>query len=289
MDKVIALGFFDSLHIGHRLLISEAEKLAATLSAEVCVSTFDDNFFCKLNKIDVKEIFTLEERKKILAEIGIDCVKVFKSTMQRFRQSGKAFFDELVADGNVAAIVCGEDYTFGKNALYGTEKLSQMCARRGIVFQTAPTLMYGNNKVSSSAIRKLLGEGDIEDANALLGRLYFCYGKVVHGRGDGRKFGVPTANLGILKQKLLPAFGVYKTVTEVNGISYKSLTNVGGQPTFDIDKPTIETLLLDFDGDLYGKDITINFVRRIRCIRKFSDASALRKQIEIDKSEAAND
>ncbi|MDD3946807.1 MAG: bifunctional riboflavin kinase/FAD synthetase [Clostridia bacterium] len=288
MDKVIALGFFDSLHTGHRKLIAEAQQYATSIGAEVCVSTFDDYFFELLSKKSVKEIFTLDERKKLLSEIGVNCIKVINSSPQRFLQSGKDFFDELVADGDVAAFVCGADYTFGNAASCTVADLQKMCASNSILLKVVDTVISGETKVSSSGIRKLLAEGDIRRANVLLGRSYFCAGYVVHGRGDGRKFGVPTANLGILKQKLLPAFGVYKTITEVNGKSYQSLTNVGGQPTFDIEKPTIETLLLDFEGDLYGKYIVINFVNRIRGIQKFPSALALKKQIEKDITEAKN-
>lgn len=289
MKRVIALGFFDSLHKGHRKLISEAKALAEETGAKVCVCTFDDYFLDLLTNGAEKEIFTLDERKRLLSEMGVGCVKVIESSVDRFSQSGEEFFEEMVASGEPAAFVCGRDYRFGKNAAWGAEELAKMCEARGILLKVTDTVMSGDHKVSSTEIRKMLAEGDIECANELLGRMYFCAGKVVRGRGDGRKFGYPTANLGILKQKLLPAFGVYKTITEVEGKAYASLTNVGGQPTFDIEKPTIETLIMNFEGNIYGKDIVINFVRRIRGIRKFPSPEALKEQIEKDKLEASRD
>lgn len=289
MKKVIALGFFDSLHKGHRILISQAKELANTLDAEVCVSTFDDYFFELLSNNTTKEIFTLDERRMLLHEMGVSCMRVIESSLQRFCQSGDEFFAELLCNNDIAALICGKDYTFGRDALWTVKDLEELCSKHGVMLKIAETVTCNSEKVSSRDIRKLLADGNMKEANLLLGRNYFCAGVVVRGRGAGSKFGVPTANLGILRQKLLPAYGVYKTITEVDGKYYQSLTNVGGQPTFDIDNPTIETLLLDFSGNLYGKHIVINFVRRIREIQKFTGIAALKRQIEQDKLEALND
>lgn len=290
MKKVLALGFFDSIHLGHRALIEEAKEVARGLGAGTCVCTFDDAFFDLLTGCAVKEIYTLQERRKLLAELGVTCVKVFEASPARFSQSGEDFVNELFSEGDVAGIVCGEDYTFGAGASCDCGDLQRFCNDAGIVFHVARTVtMEDGAKVSSSAIRKLLSNGDLPGANRLLGRAYFCAGTVVHGRGDGRKFGIPTANLDVLREKLLPAFGVYQTVTEAGGVRYRSLTNVGGQPTFDISKPTIETLILDFSGNLYGKEITVSFIRKIRDIVRFPSATALKEQIEQDIAEAYRD
>jgi len=290
MKTVLALGFFDSIHTGHRRLIADAKTLAEALGAELCVSTFDDSFFELLTGGEVKEIYSLDERRKLLSELGVSCVRVFDSTTERFSQSGKDFFNELISGRDIAAVFCGEDYTFGYKASCACNDLKLFCEKEGILFKVAKTVTDGDgSKVSSSIIRKLLAAGDIPEANRLLGRDYFCAGTVVHGRGDGRKFGIPTANLGVLREKLLPAYGVYQTVTDADGMRYHSLTNVGAQPTFDLDKPTIETLILDYSGNLYGKEITISFVRKLRDIVRFPNARALKQQIDHDMTEAKRD
>ncbi len=290
MKKVLALGFFDSIHIGHRALIAEAQEIANKTGAQLCVSTFDDAFFDQLKKNEIKEIYTLKERRMLLAELGVPCIRVFESTQERFAQSGIDFFRELVGAGDVTDIVCGEDYTFGCGASCNCTDLKRFCEESGISLHTAKTFMTEDgNKVSSRAIRRLLSEGNIPEANRLLGKEYFCAGAVVHGRGDGSKFGIPTANLDIMREKLLPAYGVYQTVTEAEGVRYRSLTNVGGQPTFDMDKPTIETLILDYSGNLYGKEITVIFSKKIREIVRFANAAALRRQIEKDIEEVLRD
>lgn len=287
MNKVYCLGFFDCVHLGHRALIDSALDTAKELSAVLYALTFSDGFFQVLGK-DKEEIYTLSERKKLLYAAGVESVEALPSTSNFLMLSPIEFLNRII-DDEVCGVVCGEDYTFGKDAAGNVELLSDYLKKRGIKFKTVPLLKLCGEKVSSSAVRALLKEGAIEKANILLGAPYGITGEVVRGKGNGRKFGVPTANILPPNGKLLPKFGVYKTRTEINGIIYRSLTNVGTQPTFNGDVKNVETMILNFEGDLYGKIISVSFLKRIRDVMKFPNPEALYKRIKLDTEEALND
>lgn len=280
---VIALGFFDCVHIGHRSLIEKAKALAKNLGVKSAVLTFDDNFFTALDR-DTKEIFTLSERLQILKDTGIDEIIVIKTDKDFFAQPGEAFLYGLLKRG-VTGIIAGKDYRYGSAASCGTEDLYNYCRKNGVILEVAKTVMRDGKKVSSTDIRAAITRGDIKTANALLGREYSVSGAVVHGKGRGRTLGLPTANILAPEIKLLPLAGVYRTKTLIDGVLYDSLTNAGGQPTFGSGGTVIETLIKGYSGDLYGKDIEVKFIRRIRDIIKFESAEALKAQIMRDISE----
>ena len=216
-DKyIIALGFFDCLHVGHRKLIEKTIELSKENGLKPAVFTFDDNFFKLLSEIGIQEVFVGTPSSKFIEMSALDFL---------------SYLDNL----GVVGVVCGEDFTFGSDR-WGSQELYEwaLCTGKGYYLQK--TAKFNNEKISSQSIRKLIQDGRIREANALLKREFFIMGKVVSGRGEGKKFGYPTANINTSSNKLIPQLGVYKTHTYVDGKRYLSLTNVGHAPTFNVEK-----------------------------------------------------
>ncbi len=276
----IALGFFDCVHKGHAALIKKVKERAAELSCEPVVFTFSDNPYSFFDKSE-KLIFSFDERKKLLSDCGIK--NIISIPFENIRNLGKDEFIKLLVDSfDIRALVCGHDYKFGKNASGNSNYLSDFCLNNGIMCDIIQPVTHNGDRISSTAVKQYLSCGDIPSAVELMGHGYFICGTVCHGRGVGRIFKFPTANVKIESDKLIPACGVYATETRVGDKLIKSVTNVGSKPTFGVDGITVETMLLDFDKDIYGEKITINFIRKLRDVRKFGSPEELRMQIYED-------
>ncbi len=285
INKVLCLGFFDCVHLGHRKLISEGMDIAKKTNSKLEVVTFDDNFFTARNRGE-RLIYTATERKQLLLEIGVDSVHVVESSSKLFSMSGDMFLESILND-SIVQVVVGRDYKYGKNAEGSSASLVEFCKARNIAVKVVDLVELGLQKVASTDIRKFVKNGDISGANSLLGGGYFMSGEVEHGKGNGSKFDIPTANLAYSGHKLLPKQGVYKTKIKIEDKIYAALTNVGTQPTFAGSTVTVETLILGYNGaDIYGKNITVVFDRRLRGIKKFNSPTELVEQIQKDISEA---
>ncbi len=287
---MLALGFFDCLHVGHRSLIANLCAVAELYDFTPAVFTFDDDFFKTLGKTD-KLVYNLEERKKMLFdEFGIEKVFVGAPSKDFLKMRSEEFLIYLERL-SIGGIIAGEDFRFGLNAEAGMKELSDWAKKNGIVCITQPIMAEWNKKISSTDIRKYLENGEVSTANSLLGSRYFFEGEVVHGRGVGATYGLPTANLDVNDDKVLPLEGVYDTRVLVGTEWYKGVTNVGTCPTFDFHKRTVETHILDFDADIYGEIIRVEFVERIRCVVKFNSLEELKAQIhnDIQKVRDSND
>lgn len=277
----LALGFFDCVHSGHRALLEQTKSRAAELGCMPCAITFRNNPYSLLGKSD-KLIFTFEERAGIFENAGMEGV-VAVDFNREFMQTDKLEFLEMLRSSfSLKAVVCGHDYKFGAGASGNVEYLQKYCNNFGIMCDIIQPIEQDLQRISSTSVRSLISSGEIEAATKLLGHEYFAEGVVCHGRGVGRLFDFPTANLGYSSDKLLPKCGVYATRTVVDGKSYKSVTNVGGKPTFSETDFSVETMLIDFSGDLYGKTVRIDFVRYLRDIRKFSSPYELKTRIYKD-------
>ena len=196
------------------------------------------------------------------------------------------------ADGklNVGAVVCGADFKFGAGGNMGAEELKNWGKTNGIAVFVMPLMTEWNRKISSRDIREYLETGEVRIAEHFLGRRYFMRGVVEHDRGVGKSFGLPTVNISVDSRKLIPAEGVYDTrVRLADGAVYRGVTNIGARPTFGEDRKAIETHILDFDGDLYGKTLSIEFVDRLRGIFKFDSKEELRAQILQDIERVRSD
>lgn len=278
--KVFALGFFDCIHKGHRYLLQKAKHFSVLANGELHVLTFDDNFFPMLDK-EEKEVFTLSERRKILKLIGVKEVTILNENKDFLELSAQEFL-QYIKDKAPVAIFAGSDYRFGKNAAGDFDMMTEFFKDSNINVYNVDLKTELGKKISSTDIRILLEEGKIKEANAFLGTKYYISGQVVKGRGIGKELGIPTANILPPKIKLLPKPGVYQTETTVSGKTYKSITNIGNRPTFNNDEYAVETLLIDFDGNLYGKTIKVTFINRIRDIQKFDSPAELVDQIKKD-------
>lgn len=275
-DKlVLALGFFDGLHIAHRHIIDVAKEMAIRKNAISGAITFAGNIK------DSPAIYDCGDRVKLLQQF-IEKVIVFDFSDEFSRLSPQCFLEKLLSEYNVCGIVCGYDYSFGKNAEGNSNYLIEFCAERGIECTVIPKMMTAGEVISTSLIKKMIANGQIEEANTLLGEPYFIRNKVIRGRGEGHMFGFPTANIMQKTGLILPKHGVYSTMCDINGCIYKSVTNIGPKPTFNDVTTSIETFISNFSGDIYSSEITIYFIKYLRGIKKFADAQELYNQIQID-------
>ena len=274
---VLALGFFDAVHLGHRKLIEKA-KSKVNSGEKLGVFTIDGSFFKNFDG----NVYTLQEKCEILKSLGVDYVFCAKATKEFFDTTGQEFLDVLLQKYNISACVCGQDFTFGKNAAYNSSNVRDFCLKNDIRFEEENLHFVEGKKVSTSDIKLKLANGDIKTANKLLVDAYFVTGKVVRGRGEGSGLVFPTANVLPPKDKLELKHGVYATKVLVDGKSYNALTNYGQVPTFEQEKVVIESFILDFKQDIYNKEIKIYFLDYLREIKKFNSANELKAQITRD-------
>lgn len=284
----LALGYFDSLHYGHARLIAEAA--ADNTKTAVCIMDKLPSIVLGGNK---NVIHNLNERLYRLDALGVDYAIIMHTNADTLNMSGEEFISGLINNCNVDKIIIGDDYTCGKAGAFKAADVRKEFNVYGKECIIIPLLNFELNgdlfKISSSAISNYIIDGNVKQANRLMPLPYMIMGQVVSGRQIGGKEVYPTANIEIDNFKLLPKDGVYSTVVELEGKRYKSITNIGFKPTFDEYTRTIETYLLNYNGNLYGKFITLFFLNRIRDIIKFPNASALKSQIDKDILEVLND
>lgn len=268
----VALGYFDCVHKGHREIFEKAKSL----NENFAVFTIKGNFFKR------DDVYGFEEKCDLFSECGAKYIIYADGNKDFFDLSPLEFLEKFTANFKVSAFVCGEDFTFGKNAFGNTEILKKFCDDRGIEFVVIPIKTYNGEKISSGRIKKLLFSGEVKVADELLGFPYFVKGKVVRGRGEGASKTVATANICLDKNKFSLKRGVYATKVIVDNKEYYGVTNYGNCPTFDCNDETIETHLINFKGSLYGKEIKVFFLDYLREIKSFSSALELKKQISKD-------
>ena len=262
----ILLGGFDGLHVGHRRLFACAKNSGLPVGVMTIIGGKEGN------------IFTFEEREVIFQECGADFV--IELPFAEIRDiSPTEFLQLLIQEFHPALFVCGEDFQFGAGAKGTPETIKTSTQVR---VEVLSLVEMGGEKISSGKIKDLLGQGEIESANALLGEEFFLCGRVVKDRQVGTKIGFPTANIPYPPMKFPLLKGVYETKTTVNGKEYKGITNYGARPTFDNDKVITETYLDGFSGDLYGRELQVKFIRYLRGVQKFDGVEGLVKQLEED-------
>lgn len=282
-DRVIALGFFDGVHIGHAALLNRAREMAVQLDCHSAALTFDNHPDELVFGRPTPLINTLPDRRRMMARnFQLDEILSIPFDRTLMETPWETFVTELLARRLRAVhVVCGHDFTFGFRGEGNPRKLQAKCAELGVGCDVIPKVEYQGVTVSSTLIRKLLQEGNVEEANALLGHRHFITGTVVYGKQMGRQMGIPTANLRLPEGILCPAKGVY--VTEVvleDGRRYCAVTNVGRCPTTEIETgTTIESWLLDFRGDLYHQNIRVEFCTFLRPEQKFESMEILREEI----------
>lgn len=279
MNKTIyALGFFDGVHIGHQALLNRCRALAAEANSLAGAVTFSSHPDALVFGAAPVLINTPADRERLLLH-WLDSVVTLPFDEKMHTTGWEAFLDTLRSDYGAVGFVCGDDFRFGARGAGNPELLTRYCRENGLPCAVVPEQSLDGTRVSSSYIRTLLEAGDMERAAAFLGHPHILTGTVVHGHQLGRTLGIPTANLRLPQGLVVPRFGVYACLARVDGATYPAVTNVGTRPTVEGHGITVEPWILDFSGDLYGKEICLEFHKFLRPECKFDSLEALREEI----------
>ena len=281
---VLALGNFDGLHRGHTKIIERIRRAAAERGATSLVLTFDPHppRIVRPDKAPPL-LMTLDQKLELLEKAGIQGVAIVRFTHELSQWEPETFVRAVLVDWlRVGEVWVGADFLFGRNRSGNFSLLRALGSHSGFRAEKIDAVRYKDFVVSSTRIRRLVSEGRVDEAGALLGRHVFIDGVVVRGAGRGRELGIPTANLDT-RNELLPPHGVYATTVTIDGVVRPGVTNIGLRPTFqDAARTTIEVHVLGLDQDLYGNTLRVGFVQRLRDERRFPDVDALKAQIDAD-------
>ena len=284
-DKLIfALGFFDGVHLGHQALLRACAALAEEMGVQTAAITFENHPQTMFSNQIPPLLTTLGDRELLLRRYGMDHIRAFPVTKEVMSTPWRDFLDLLVAEGAVG-FVCGDDFRFGSRGDGDGEKLQAYCAEKDLPCVIIPEQTMDHTRVSSTYIRRQIEAGDMATAVRFLGHPHILTGEVVSGRHIGRKIGVPTANLTIPDGVVVPKFGVYACRVELDGTAYAAVANVGTRPTVGGHRVTVEPWILDFEGDLYGQRITLEFHKFLRPERKFDSLEELQAEIRKNAAE----
>lgn len=288
--SAVAIGKFDGIHRGHRVLIDDILDKKNDGFTSV-VLTFEPSPAAFFSDKEYKGVTTRDEKRRIFNKLGVDVLVEYPLNRESASVSPEEFAQEVLA-GKLRAsyVACGPDFTFGKNGMGNVKLLEAMGAKLGFEVAVHGKKHIDETEISSSLIRDEVEAGHMENVAEYIGAPYSVTGKVVMGRQIGRTIGMPTVNLLPENDKLLPPFGVYKSMVSYNGGHYKGITNIGVNPTVtDEKRVTVETHIFDFNEDIYGKTIIVNLLRFIRPERKFESTLELKYQIEKDIEQAKAD
>ena len=278
--RIFALGFFDGVHRGHQVLLHACTRLAQQYGYGSAAITFE-NHPQSLFRTDTPPLLTTcEDRVRLLRRYGIEDVWAYPVNEAVMGMHWEVFLTELYRRYGARGFVCGHDFRFGSRGEGDAEKLRQFCRERHLDCVIIPEQTLDDVRISSTYIRRQIEEGDMATAVRFLGHAHILTGEVISGRKIGRKIGVPTANLVIPEGVVVPKFGVYACRVELEGKPYCAVANVGTRPTVGGHRVTVEPWILDFEGDLYGKSITLEFHRYLRAERKFDSLEELRAEIQ---------
>jgi len=282
-DMLLTIGVFDGVHLGHKYLISQLKELALKqelLSGVVTFRQHPQEVLFPQTKLPF--LTNITQRVNLLKNEGVDAVIPLSFTPELARLSAQQFLKLLQKYLRMLGVVIGPDFALGRNREGNTETLRRLGKEMGLGVTVVPPLIIDGEVVSSTAIRKALAQGDMEQVQQLVGRPFRLQGRVVTGAGRGLKLGFPTANLEIEAEQALPPDGVYVSQARINNRSYPSVTNIGKRPTFNNGERLVEVYILDYGGELYERELEVNILERLRGERKFDNAEELRKQIVQD-------
>lgn len=288
-NAIVTIGTFDGVHLGHQVILKDMIKAAKEIGGETVVITFypHPRQVLNINSSNLRFITTQEHKIQLLEEIGIDNLVIVNFTKEFSRITSDCFIRDYVIEKiSPVRFVIGYDHHFGKNRMGDFDLLFDLGMQYRFKVQRIPAHDVQNIAVSSTKIRLSLEQGDVEHANALLGYQFSYKGKVISGERIGREIGYRTANLDVANEyRLIKSAGVYASYVDYEDKEYKAMTYIGKKPTItNNDTENIEVHILDFDGDLYDKELKIRFVAKIRDEQKFDDLESLRTQIEIDEN-----
>ncbi len=282
-SSVLALGFFDGVHAAHRLLIEDGMRIAENRGAAFAVLTFPSE--SKLKNFSPR-IYGTEERLFLLSDLGVENVVLADFDSVSGMTPEEFVKEALVEEVGCTVAVAGYNFRFGKDAAGKSSDLLRLMRDAGCDAVIHDEHSYLGKPISATRIREKLRTGDVKEANELLSVPYFIKGRVTHGRSVGHTLGFPTVNMSLSGERAIIATGVYKTAVDIDGKLYTGITNVGTCPTFESREVHLETYVLDFDGNLYERELTVYFLDYLREERKFASGEELSLQIAKDKERA---
>ncbi len=289
-ETLLTIGVFDGVHAGHRYLLENLKRRAQEKKLLSGVVTFDPHPQSVLHPQRVVShqllAISLKDRVKFLQELGIAPVVVLSFTSELSQLSAREFVSLLVKHLRMRGLIIGPDFVLGQGREGNAKLLCALGEEMGFSVETVAPFTIDGELVSSTLIRQALAQGNMAKVEKLMGHHFYLVGKVTTADKRGRTLGFPTANLDIKPQQALPGNGVYATIVQVNDKRFPSATNIGTRPTFGNGKNWVETHLLNYEDDLYGKEIRVEFVQRLRDERGFASSEKLASQIGKDVQEA---
>jgi riboflavin kinase/FMN adenylyltransferase len=277
------VGTFDGVHRGHQFLIRLLRQRAAARGLATGVLTLHPNPLTVVRPgTEVTYLTSLDERIELIQALGVDAVAPVSFTSDVSQVGADEFVQLMVEELQLRYLLVGPDFALGRGREGSGERLAEIGQRLGVEVESAPAESEDGHKIGSSDIRAAIAAGDMDRVTYLLGRRYAVRGPIVRGAERGRTIGFPTANVAVAPDRALPPFGVYAACGYVRETVYQAAVNIGRRPTFDNGAPTVEAFLLDYAGDLYGEELRVEFVRRLRGEVKFSGVDALKEQIARD-------
>jgi riboflavin kinase/FMN adenylyltransferase len=288
-DTILSIGVFDGFHLGHQRLIAELLHQAQKRNMLSGVVTFRHNpekLLSHRNKLPF--LMDIEERLSLLKQAGVSMTIPLSFTAELAQLSARQFVMLLQKYLKMRGLVIGEDFALGKGREGNTTTLQKLGQEMKFDVTVVPPLKINGVVVSSTTIRKALAAGDMIKVRSLMGRPFKLSGKVVTGYGRGASLGFPTANIDVISEHALPPDGVYAGWAHLNGKAYRAMTNIGKDPTFGLQKRAVEAYLIDYYGDLYGSDLQLDIVARLRAEKKFANVEELKKQVTEDIREGKN-
>ena len=287
----LAIGMFDGVHLGHQQVLLQAVRSASQNNAISVAITFDQHPANIISPGQAPAIIqTQAQRIRTIESLGIEAILIIKFDQEFSLKTGESFIQELSQGfGSIHSICVGKDFMFGHNRDGNFKSLQKLGQKFGFISYGLQSVMLDGQKISSTRIRTALHEGKLDEANKMLGRKFSIEGLVIKGDGKGREIGFPTANLDT-KGLILPPHGVYAAHARLNGKSLKSVVNIGIRPTINKTSSLlqVETHLLEFNNEVYGQVIEIEFISRLRDEILFNSIEELKKQISSDINHAKN-
>jgi riboflavin kinase/FMN adenylyltransferase len=283
-ETLVTIGVFDGVHLGHKFLISKVVKMAARENLLSCVITFRQHPLELLSpKTKLLYLCSLEDRIRLLKNEAVDIVVALTFNRELAKLSARDFVSLLKEHLKMAGLVIGPDFTLGKNREGNADTLPNLGREMGFSVTVVTPKIINGEVASSTVIRQALADGKMEKVTRLLGRPFNLQGKVARGEHRGTGVGFPTVNLDVDARMALPPDGVYATLAYIDGQEYQAATNIGTRPTFgDANQRTIESFILNYNQDIYGKEVKIEVIQRLREERHFDSVEELKKQIAED-------
>jgi riboflavin kinase/FMN adenylyltransferase len=285
-ETLLTIGVFDGVHAGHRYLLEKLQQRAIEKNLLSGVVTFDPHPQSVLHPHNqLPWLSSLEDRIRTFQELGINIVAVLTFTPKLAQLSAREFMSLVKKQLKMRGIMVGPDFNLGRGGEGNINLLHALGREMKFSVEVIPPYTINGEVVSSTLIRRALAQGDMRKVERLMGHYFYLGGKVITSDKRGRVLGFPTANLDIKPQQALPGNGIYATIAQVDGKQFPAATNIGIRPTFGEREKTVETHLLNYKGDLYGKDMRLEFVQKLRDEQRFLSSEELKAQIKKDVRE----